>query len=531
MKQIKKIVIVGGGTAGWATALNFLQKTVDVKIEVVSAEEIPIIGVGESTTGRFNGLINLQGKICIDEKDFLEKTGSTYKIGIKHTDWHTIGESFTSPLGDEYRNDTGYPSYTYDYFRIFHVANNLKYQAHQSQFMLNNRMPFLINNGQRIDLRYHHVAYHLDTYKVGQYLKKAVLSHPDCSYIDDTIVGTEKFNDGIVKCIITKSGKRIEGDLFVDCSGTFRVLIQKEFENKFVSYNNELMVNRAMPFHVANTEDTIINNYTHVIAKKYGWMWDIPLQHRKGCGYVYNDNFTTPEKAQEEIEKDLGFKIHPQKDIKFEAGRLEKFWIKNVLSSGLASAFVEPLEATSIHMTMLQINHFIEQYFTHTMDFNNIDMQDRYNKSMTSIWDDIKDFIVMHYITPRKDTEFWIEASSEKRRSEELKSKLAVWKTRMPRTTDYKGRLNDNFYDLGNTLWMQILIGMKLLDPKIAADELQQFNLDKMAEAHYEIRRKQDEIFLSMSVSNNDFYKKELANLNLYNQISIDDLSAYLKTN
>jgi hypothetical protein len=182
-------------------------------------------------------------------------------------------------------------------------------------------------------------------------------------------------------------------------------------------------------------------------------------------------------------------------------------------------------------MTMLQINHFIEQYFTHTMDFNNIDMQDRYNKSMTSIWDDIKDFIVMHYITPRKDTEFWIEASSEKRRSEELKSKLAVWKTRMPRTTDYKGRLNDNFYDLGNTLWMQILIGMKLLDPKIAEDELQQFNLDKMAEAHYEIRKNQDKIFLSMSVSNNDFYKKELANLNLYNQISIDDLSAYLKTN
>jgi tryptophan halogenase len=528
MKQIKKIVIVGGGTAGWSAALNFLQKTVDVKIEIVAAKEIPIIGVGESTTGQFDGLINLKGKVNIDETDFLLKTGSTYKIGIKHTDWHTIGESFTSPLGDEYRNDTGYPSYTYDYFRIYHVAENLKYQAHQSQFMLNDRIPFLISKGQRIDLRYNHVAYHLDTYKVGQYLKNVVLSHPDCSYIDDIVVGTEKFEDGIIKSIITKTGRKIEGDLFVDCSGTFRVLIQKEFDNTFHSYNNELMMNRAMPFHIANSEDTVINNYTHVVAKKYGWMWDIPLQHRKGCGYVYNDNFITPDQAQAEIEQDLGIKIDPQRDIKFEAGRLEKFWIKNVISAGLSSAFVEPLEATSIHMTVLQINHFIEQYFTHTMDFNNTVMQDRYNKSMTSVWDDIKDFIVMHYITPRKDTEFWIEASSEKRRSEELKNKLAVWKTRMPRTTDYKGRLNDNFYDLGNTLWMQVLLGMKLLDPKIAKDELTQFGLNGIAKIHYDIRKMQTEKVLSIALSTNDFYKKELQNLDLFKQIPIDELPKYL---
>ena len=528
MKKIKKIVIIGGGTAGWSTALNFLQKTIDVKIEIVASQEIPIIGVGESTTGQFDGLINLKGKVNIDEKDFLTKTNSTYKLGTKHTNWHTIGESFTSPLGDEYRNDTGYPSYTYDYFRIFHVANGLKYEAHQSQFMLNNRIPFLISQGRRIDLRYNHVAYHLDACKVAQYIKDVVLSHPDCSYTDDIIVGAEKSEDGIVKSIITKSGRKIEGDLFVDCSGTFRILIQKEFENKFVSYSDQLLVNRAMPFQIPNSEDTIINNYTHLIASNYGWQWEIPLQHRKGRGYVYSDNFISPDQAQAEIETVLGIKINPQKDIKFESGRLEKIWIKNVISTGLASGFIEPLEATSIHMTVLQINYFIEQYFTHSMDFNNTTIQDQYNKTMTSIWDDIKDFIVMHYITPRNDTDFWIEASSEKRRSEELKSKLAVWKTRMPRTTDYKGRLNDNFYDLGNTLWMQVLIGMKLLDPKIANDELNQFGLDELAKIHYEIRKNQTEKILSISLSNNDFYKKELNNLDLFGQISIDDLPKYL---
>ena len=162
------------------------------------------------------------------------------------------------------------------------------------------------------------------------------------------------------------------------------------------------------------------------------------------------------------------------------------------------------------------------------MDFNNTVMQDRYNKSMTSVWDDIKDFIVMHYITPRKDTEFWIEASSEKRRSEELKNKLAVWKTRMPRTTDYKGRLNDNFYDLGNTLWMQVLLGMKLLDPKIANDELTQFGLNGIAKTHYDIRKMQTEKVLSVALSTNDFYKKELQNLDLFRQIPIDELPKYL---
>lgn len=524
MKQIKKIVVIGGGTAGWATALNFLQKTLGVKIVVVASEEIPVIGVGESTTGGFYGLITLQGKINIDEKDFLIKTGSTYKIGIKHSNWHTIGESFTSPLGDEYRNDTGYPAFNYDYFRIFHVANGLKYEAHQSQFMLNHRMPLLNVNGKKIDLRYDHVAYHLDTYKVGQYLKDKILEHEDCAYINDTVIDFIKNDDDTIKSILTKNGQTIEGDLFVDCSGTFRVLIDKAYQNKFISYNNELMMNRAMPFHLKNSDSTIINNYTHVVAKKYGWMWDIPLQHRKGCGYVYNDNFISPEEVKLEIETDLGVEIIPQRDIKFEAGRLEKFWIKNVISTGLSSAFVEPLEATSIHMTILQVNHFIENYFTHTMDFNNLESQKRYNKDMTSIWDDIKDFIVMHYITPRNDTDFWKEASSPTRHSDELKSKLEVWKSRMPRATDYKGKLNDNFYNMGNTLWLQVLIGMKILNPKLAMDELVEFGIYELAKVHYDSRNQQTKQFLSWSISNNDFYKKEIHNLYDYQQIHVDDL-------
>lgn len=528
MKKIENIIVVGGGTAGWSTALNFLNKTVNTKITVVASKEIPIIGVGESTTGQMTDLINLKGgRIELDEKEFLEKTGSTFKIGILHQDWNKIGEYFCSPLGDEYFNMSGYPSFNYDYNRIYHVANKMPLRDLVSQYMIKNKLPllyvdendpiksFVQGKSGRVNFLLPHMAYHLDTYKTGQFIKEKLLEHPDVNYIDDTVIDGDLDDKGYLKNIKTKKEHIIEGDLFVDCSGFKRVLIDKFFDNKFISYQNELLCNRALPFHLENEDDTQINNYTKVTAKKYGWLWDIPLQHRKGMGYVYCDEFTTPEKAQEEIEKDLGIKITPQSDIKFNAGRLEKFWCKNVLSTGLSSAFVEPLEATSIHLTMIQTNHFLSSFFTHRMDFNE-NLIKKYNKDMTSIWDDIKDFIVLHYHSKRKDSNFWVEASSDKRKSEELKTKLNIWKKRMPRLVDYKGNLNDNFYHLGNTLWMQILIGMDLLDSEVARNDLEDFELYENAEIDYHKRKEFAKHILTISLTNNDFYKHELKNYEQY---------------
>jgi tryptophan halogenase len=176
--KIKNIVIVGGGTAGWSTAHHFLSKTSErVKITVVSSKEIPVIGVGESTTGLFNDMI----KNCHtlgDEKEFLKETESTFKLGIKHSDWHTVGQSFYSPIGDNYSNDFSYPNKDYDNIRIYHVAENLSYDNWlQSSLMKNNKL-HIINNESIFDLNTKQtgnpVAYHLDTYKVGQYLNASL---------------------------------------------------------------------------------------------------------------------------------------------------------------------------------------------------------------------------------------------------------------------------------------------------------------------------------------------------------------------
>jgi len=515
MKRIKNIVIVGGGTAGWSTALNFLNRTQeDFNIKVISSIEKPIIGVGESTTGQFWSILQLpNSRINIDVRDFLKKTSSTFKLGIKHTDWYEKGKSFFSPIGDNYYLQNSYPDTYYDAYRIYHIAKNLDFDSNiQSALMKQNKLHFT-KQGEDIFSKswmdgHYPIAFHLDTYKVGQYLKEKSLLQSNCEYIEGEVEDFSIDNEGMVTSLKLKNGQTVEGDLFVDCSGFSRVLINKIEENKFTSYENELLVNRAIPFYVENKKDEPIRNYTHAWAQKYGWLWEIPTQERLGCGYVYSDKHTTPEKAQEEIETVLGHKIEPRGDIKFNTGRLEKFWIKNVLSTGLASAFIEPLEATSIHSTIIQITYFIENFFKKEMPLNLDIMQERYNKNLTDMWDNIKDFIVYHYITPRNDTDFWIDSSSVERRSEDLKQKMEMWKYRMPRKVDFTTDKSNHFYSIGNTLWYQIAIGMKLLDPKIAKQELEDYYMYDDVEAAYgQIKKRVDEDMKNdVFVNTNDYF-------------------------
>ena len=513
--MIKNIVIVGGGTAGWSTAHHFINKTSErVKITVVATPEIPIIGVGESTTGRFNDLINLEPNLTgVNEKEFLKETESTFKLGIKHSDWHTIGKSFYSPIGDDYSFEFGYPHKDYDNIRIYHVAEKLDYdKTFQSRLMATNRLHFTDNKDIYDNLDILPVAYHLDTYKVGQYLKrKAIAVNQKVTYIDDVVKGFKQDDNGFVKYLTTKSGRKIKGDMFVDCTGFARVLIDKIEENKWVSYKDNLLVDSALNFNYKREEDEPIKNYTHAWAQKNGWCWEIPTQTRMGCGYVFSSQHTDFDKAHDEISKVIkkryGKKIDVQRQIKFNTGRYEKFWIKNVLSTGLSSAFIEPLEATSIHATIMQVTHFIENYYKEDMPFKLNELQDQYNNEMTIMWDNIRDFIIYHYITPRKDSKFWIDSSKEERFSPRLKTLIKMWKHRMPRKVDYINDKHNNFYSIGNVLWYQIAIGMKLLDPKIAKRELKDYGIYEASADQYKKVTTDVEKHLESFITTNNYFK------------------------
>jgi tryptophan halogenase len=508
--KVQNIVIVGGGTAGWATAHHFINKThPSTKITVVATKEIPIIGVGESTTGRFNDLINLEPNLTgVNEKDFLKQTESTFKLGIKHSDWHTVGKSFYSPIGDNYSGEIRFPHKDYDDYRIYHIADKKDYsQTFQSRLMAENRLHFIKNNNvyekEGIPL-----AYHLDTYKVGQYLKEKAITTSKCKYIDDQVIDFKQDENGFVTSLKTKKGKTIKGDLFIDCTGFARVLIDKVEENKWVSYSDNLLVDSALNFNYDLEEDEEIKTYTHAWAQKYGWCWEIPTQTRMGCGYVFSSQFIDFDKAYDEISKVMkNRKIKVQREIKFKTGRLEKFWCKNVLSTGLSSAFIEPLEATSIHATIMQITHFIENYFKREMPFECNLFQEQYNSEMTQMWDNIKDFIVYHYITPRKDTKFWIESSKEGRFSPRLKRLLEMWKYRMPRQVDYINDKGNDFYNIGNTLYYQIAIGMKLFNPKLAKKELQDYGIYDIIKSMYEEVTYNVNKNLPDCIKTNEYYK------------------------
>jgi len=358
------------------------------------------------------------------------------------------------------------------------------------------------------------VAYHLDTYKVGQYLKNILKQNKNISNVEDKIVSVNRDGEGFVKSLKTQKGEIVKGDFFIDCSGFFRLLI--EHKNNFISYKNNLLTNKALAF---NTKNHNIKNYTLAKARNYGWEWNIPLQTRMGRGYVFNDDMISVDKAIEELETDYG-KIDNINEIKFNSGRMKNVWVKNVLSTGLSSGFLEPLEATSIHMTILQINNFIEQYYTKDLNFKCQSLINQYNLEIGSMWDDLRDFINLHYITPRKDTEFWIESSSNKRHSENLKNKLEIWKSRMPRVNDYHGGLYNTFYHLGNTLWYQILLGMNLLDDKTAEKELQDFKLSYFAEDMHKRKKELADWILSCSIDNKTFYDNIDYYFNNYEKIN-----------
>ena len=526
--MVKRIVIIGGGTAGWLTTLNFLRHTDNPEIINISSDELPIIGVGESTTGLTNDIIKSKRNIEIDELDFLKNTNSTYKLGIWHKDWHTIGESFISPLGDEFLNDSGHPTSDYDYYRIYHVAkNNMKYNQTQARFIENNKLQFLNiseddyykpvfnNQNGKVDFSFHHVAYHVDTFKVGKYIKDKVINHDRVKYFDDIVTSVEKDEHGYVKKLLLKSGQIVEGDLFVDCTGFFRLLIDDE--NKFIDYSNNLLTNRAISF---ITKDTDIKNCTTATARKYGWEWTIPLQHRNGRGYVFNDNMISVDEAVEELCKIYG-EIEVQKDISFKPGRITKAWDKNVISTGLSTGFVEPLEATTIHMTLLQINLFLEQYYTEHLDFKNDSQHKNYNRAIGDTWDDIRDFINLHYTNTRQDTEFWKESSKEERRSNRLNDLLETWKSIMPRLADYSSSNYLNFYKLGNTLWYQILIGMKILNPSVAEKELKAFKLWEVAERDYFNRQQFNNHVIELGVDTQHFYETQLNSLKDYRRVQL----------
>jgi len=428
---MKKICIVGGGTAGLISALILKQKFPNINIDIIKSDKIGIIGVGEGSTEHWSEFL----KFCnIDVKEMINETNATLKNGVMFEGWtknryfHNIHEEFNCRYGQ----------YLIGYAHA--VKNNVKPEFYTSRNAFYDKVnPHFLPN-----------QFHFNTFKLNEYLIKKC-EQRNINIIDDEILDVivEK---GKIKQL-KSSKKSYKYDFYVDSTGFKRVLISK-LGAKWQSYKKYLPLNEAIAFQTPDTDE--YPSYTLSKAMKYGWMWRIPTQGRWGNGYVFNNNYTNAEEAKKECEEYLGFEVAIGKNIKFEAGTIDKCWIGNCVAVGLSSSFIEPLEATSLGTTINQTFLLMHQISNYTQD-----TIDRYNKSFTQIVENIRDFVILHYMVKKSNSKFWQELKLNI--PDTLKSKMNIWKNRMPIREDFE----DNRYILfSEPNFAIILKELDLLDKK-----------------------------------------------------------------
>ncbi len=403
--RIRRIVIVGGGTAGWMAAAamaRVLGGMPDLSIELIESDEIGTVGVGEATIPQitlFNALLG------IDEAEFVRATNATYKLGIEFIDWVRPGHRYTHPfgfygldmMGIEFHHHwlkgraLGDPHPLDDYaisVVAAHAGKMLRPQPDQPKSPISK-------------LAY---AFQFDASLYARFLRR-IAEAGGIRRTEGRIIDVAQNGEtGLIEAVTLASGARIEGDLFIDCSGFRGLLIEQTMKAGFEDWGAWLPCDRAMAVACERTADW--QPLTRSTAKPAGWQWRIPLQHRTGNGYVYSSAHCSDDEAAATLLAGLDAPpLGEPRALRFKAGHRKACWVGNVVALGLASGFLEPLESTSIHLVQSGIARLMTLFPTRRPDPVAIA---RYNEQSVQEYVDIRDFLVLHYMaTERNDTAFW----------------------------------------------------------------------------------------------------------------------------
>ncbi|ESQ84145.1 hypothetical protein AEAC466_10385 [Asticcacaulis sp. AC466] len=450
-KLISKVVIVGGGTAGWMTAA-MLAKTMGTQaydITLIESEQIGTVGVGEATIPpiqMFNSVLEL------DEDEFVRETNATFKLGIRFNSWFMPGSSYFHPFGFMGQDMDGI-GFSHFWLRFARLSGNVDFGRFNVETMAANENRFgrtpPADGREKYGLNY---AFQFDAALYAAYLGKYAQKR-GVKRVEGLVVAVDQeAESGFVTGVRLKDGPTIAGDLFIDCSGFRGLLIEETLKAGYENWSEWLPCDRAAAV-PCDRNPGPITPYTTSTAQEAGWQWRIPLQHRTGNGYVFCSDFISEDAACEKLLGRLdGAAQKDPKVLRFTTGHRRKIWDKNVIAVGLASGFLEPLESTSIHLTQSVITKLISLFPKFGVQQSVID---QFNRDILADYVNVKDFLIAHYkVTGREDTPFWKRCKSMDI-PDSLKHRLEIFKT--------TGHIHVQPHELfKEASWFAVLVGQGL---------------------------------------------------------------------
>ncbi|MDR7267402.1 tryptophan halogenase [Pelomonas saccharophila] len=412
-RALRRVVIVGGGSAGWITAAPLARMLCrpdlpdHCDVTVVESAEIGTVGVGEATLPTISFYNQMLG---IDEADFVRKTKASFKLGIEFCDWGRVGHRFFHGFGGFGPAIHNRPLWAF-WLRLRELDPHLpSYEEWSTATMMARSSRFVPPQpGEPSPANAFNYAYHFDASLYGAYLRDYALRH-GAQRIEATIVRVETSEqDGFVTAVHLSDGRRIEGDLFIDCSGFRALLIGGAMNSLYEDWSHWLPCDRALAVPCERVDP--MTPFTTSTARSAGWQWRIPLQHRTGNGLVYCSSHLSDDGAAQLLLSHLDGKALDQpRQQRFVTGRRKQGWVKNVVAIGLSSGFLEPLESTSIQLIMDGVGRLTS--LLPDRDFAP-KLADEFNRQMAYRYESVRDFIILHYkLGERRDSEFWRQCAA-----------------------------------------------------------------------------------------------------------------------
>lgn len=449
--NIQRVVIVGGGTAGWisAAALSRVLPRSDFSITLVESDQIGTVGVGEATIPPIRDFHRMLG---INEVEMIRKTNASFKLGIEFSNWQEVGKRYFHPFGEYGRkiDSVAFHQYFMRGASLQDCGDLSEYSLCTMAAMAAKFAPPSTDRSSILSSMAY--AYHFDATAYAKFLRQ-YSEDLGVQRTEGKVVDVQlNSENGFIEAIQLESSEKIDGDLFIDCTGFASLLIGRALGVKFEDWSHYLPANRAVAVQT-KSPDTPILPYTKSIAHAAGWQWSIPLQHRSGNGLVFSDEFMSEEQAQELLMNNLPETatteaISEPRILKFVTGKRQQAWRKNCVAIGLSSGFLEPLESTSIHLIQTAITRLLSLF--PGSEFCQADI-DQFNLEVSEELEFVRDFIILHYHQNNRDEPLW-EYCRNMSIPISLQRRIDLFTNR--------GRIVEDQYDLFKTAsWVAVMAG------------------------------------------------------------------------